>query len=218
MAAFKFGALVERTTSTATAAGTTTLVNNSTTYQRFTGATTQTVVFPDATTMSVGMKFVVQNRSTGVVTVNANGGGLLKAIAAGSDNTFQLYANSPAAGTWDVSQSSGGGGGSSSAFGTLFSIDPSTQSPFALSATTHLGAVFKVNSVNGPMQFNLPAGAANFLFTVVDATGSADANNITINRAGAEKIGNVAANYVFAAAYGEFTLMCDGTDYIFAAK
>ncbi len=60
-------------TSTATAAGTTTLTNASTEQQYFTGATTQTVVLPVVTTLVNGWRFQIVNLSTGLVTVNSSG-------------------------------------------------------------------------------------------------------------------------------------------------
>lgn len=108
MAFRKQGALIERVNSTATAAGTTTLLNNSITYQQFTGTTTQTVVLPDATTCPIGLQFTILNRSTGAVTVNFNGGSLAKLIAAGTQATFRIISNGSSAGTWDVSNETSG--------------------------------------------------------------------------------------------------------------
>jgi hypothetical protein len=101
----KFNNLVENLATTATAAGTTTLTVASAKTQQFTGSTTQTVVMPDATTLSVGHSFTVTNRSSGVVTVNANGGGLLQSMAAGSQATFTAVTIGTSAGTWDVAYS-----------------------------------------------------------------------------------------------------------------
>lgn len=117
MAFSKHGALIERVNSTATSAGTLTLANNSQSFQRFTGTTTHTVVLPAANAASpnecpVGLKFVIMNRSTGTVTVNANGGGLIATVSGGSQSTFRLTDNSTAAGAWDATVESSGGGGS----------------------------------------------------------------------------------------------------------
>jgi hypothetical protein len=58
---------------TVTAAGTTTLTNSSNNQQLFTGTTTQTVVMPVASTMTVGTRYLIENNSTGVVTVQSSG-------------------------------------------------------------------------------------------------------------------------------------------------
>jgi len=71
-------------TSTATAAGTTTLTNTSSYYQVFTGTTTQTIVLPVTSTLVTGWTFHICNNSTGVLTVNSSGGNLLISIPAGT--------------------------------------------------------------------------------------------------------------------------------------
>lgn len=95
--------IAQNSATTATAGTTTTLTVSSAPLQQFTGSTTQTVTLPSATTLTNGWQFQIFNRSTGVVTVNANGGGLLQAMAAGTQATYTLIANGTSAGTWDVS-------------------------------------------------------------------------------------------------------------------
>lgn len=70
--------------STATAAGTTTLLVSSAQYQYFTGTTTQTVVLPVATTLATNQDFWIYNNSTGIVTVNTSGGNTLATMVANS--------------------------------------------------------------------------------------------------------------------------------------
>jgi hypothetical protein len=67
-------------TSTATAAGTTTLTNASTQYQLFTGTTTQIVVMPVTSTLTAGWTFHIVNNSTGNLTVNSSGGNLIGTV------------------------------------------------------------------------------------------------------------------------------------------
>lgn len=68
-------------TTTATAAGTTTLTVTSTYNQYFTGATTQTVQLPVTSTLVLGRAFRIVNTSTGVVTVNSSGGNAVYTLA-----------------------------------------------------------------------------------------------------------------------------------------
>ncbi len=89
-------------TTTATAAGTTTLTVASTQNQFFTGTTTQTVVLPDATTLALGFQFYIHNNSTGLVTVNANGGATVWILGANSEAIFTCTNISTAAGVWDT--------------------------------------------------------------------------------------------------------------------
>jgi hypothetical protein len=70
-------------TSTVTAAGTTALTNTSTSYQLFTGTTTQTVTLPVTSTLERGWVFRIINNSTGVVTVNSSGANLVASLPAG---------------------------------------------------------------------------------------------------------------------------------------
>lgn len=104
----KINTIVENFTTTVTAAGTTTLTATSSPLQQFTGTTTQNVVLPSATTLSVGYQISVLNRSTGSVTVKNNGGTALVTITANSQTTFTVTDISTANGVWDASTSSGG--------------------------------------------------------------------------------------------------------------
>lgn len=70
-------------TSTATAAGTTTLTSSSNHYQRFTGSTTQTIVLPVTSTLATGVSYSIENASTGNLTVNSSGGNLVITIIPG---------------------------------------------------------------------------------------------------------------------------------------
>jgi hypothetical protein len=70
-------------TTTATAAGTTTLTSASNYYQRFTGSTTQTVVLPVTSTLVAGVSYEIENASTGNLTVNSSGGNLVITIIPG---------------------------------------------------------------------------------------------------------------------------------------
>ena len=68
---------------TATAAGTTTLTASSNYRQFFTGSTTQTVVLPVTSTLVTGIAYEIENNSTGLLTVNSSGGNLVGTIPAG---------------------------------------------------------------------------------------------------------------------------------------
>ena len=102
MGSFSQGALIEQLTSTATSGSTTALTSSSTTWQRFTGTSIETVTLPDATTLKDGRYFIIENRSSGVLTVNFNGPTLAATIQSGSERTFNLYDNGSAAGDWAV--------------------------------------------------------------------------------------------------------------------
>ena len=87
-------------TSNTTASATTTLTVISSYYQRFVGTLTQTVILPDATTVSLSQGFIIDNDSTGNVTLLASGGGALGAVVPGMAAFIFCENNSTAAGSW----------------------------------------------------------------------------------------------------------------------
>lgn len=90
-------------TSTATAGGTTTLTVNSNIYQRFTGATTQTITLPVTSTLVAGMSYTIENISTGNLTVNSSGGNLVITVIPGVTVTcLCVGTGSTTAADWDA--------------------------------------------------------------------------------------------------------------------
>lgn len=75
-------------TTTATAAGTTTLTAASTLYQFFTGVTTQTLTLPVTSTLYTGLRYKVVNNSTGLVTVQSSGANSILVLAASTSAEF----------------------------------------------------------------------------------------------------------------------------------
>lgn len=146
----RYNNLIENFQTIASAAGTTTLVVGSPKITQITGSTTQTIVTPDATTLVVGQQFVVTNRSSGVVTVNANGGGLLQTMAAGAFLTLTVTNIGTSAGTWDAAYTSAGGSGSVttvsviSANGFAGTVANASTTP-AITLTTSITGVLKGN-------------------------------------------------------------------------
>jgi hypothetical protein len=88
-------------TTTATAAGTTTLTVASTQIQVFTGTSTQTVRLP-TTSVVAGTQYRVINNSTGAVTVQSSGANTITILAGGSSGLFTaLQATPTTAAHWD---------------------------------------------------------------------------------------------------------------------
>jgi hypothetical protein len=114
----------------ASAGATTTLTVTSPQTTQITGSTTQTVVLPSGTTLANGQQYLITNRSTGVVTVNENGGTLLQTMAAGSQVLCTLINNSTTAGTWDAAYSLAGAGG-----GTVTAVSVATANGFSGSSS-----------------------------------------------------------------------------------
>jgi hypothetical protein len=89
-------------TTTATAAGTTTLTVASTYQQYFTGATSQTIVLPVVSTLSLGHTFFIVNNSSGSLTVQSSGGNAIQVMAA--DTTLLvtcILTSGTTAASWD---------------------------------------------------------------------------------------------------------------------
>ena len=91
-------------TTTATAAGTTTLTVASTQQQFFTGSSTQTVVLPVTSTLTLGWSYEVHNNSTGGnVTVQSSGANSIQVMAQGSRAVFKVILTSgTTAASWEV--------------------------------------------------------------------------------------------------------------------
>jgi len=87
-------------TNTVTAAGTTTLTAASTRYQHFSGTTTQTLKFPDETTVPAGLGYIVDNDSTANVTVQDSAGNTIATAIPGGAGWIYSLSNSAATGNW----------------------------------------------------------------------------------------------------------------------
>lgn len=85
---------IEGFTTTATAAGTTTLTIASTGQQYFTGSTTQTVKLP-TTSVVAGGQYQIVNESTGNVTVQSSGANTILVLGAGMSATFTAIVVTP---------------------------------------------------------------------------------------------------------------------------
>lgn len=90
-------------TTTATAAGTTTLTVSSTYAQFFTGSTTQTVVLPVTSTLALGWQYRIVNESTGKVTVQSSGANNILVLDGSSEALFTcILTSGTTAASWEV--------------------------------------------------------------------------------------------------------------------
>lgn len=104
-----------------------------------------------------------------------------------------------------------------SSLANVVTINPSTQSPYTLTADD-MGKTFLVRSNNAAMRFNLPVAVTNFSFVVKDKDGNFLTNNCTIHLNAAESIEGLSQDYVMSAPWGEWGLICDGTNWFFRSK
>ena len=84
------------------ATGTTNLTVASSMYQLITGSTTQTIVLPNATTLELGTTYIINNQSTGNVTIQDNTPTTLVVLSTKRVIKYTLIANGSAAGTWQL--------------------------------------------------------------------------------------------------------------------
>ena len=92
-------------TTTATAAGTTTLTVTSNHQQFFTGTTTQTIVLPVTSTLALGVSYSIENNSTGLLTVQSSGANTITTIPAGVTTKFTcILTSGTTAASWDYDQ------------------------------------------------------------------------------------------------------------------
>jgi hypothetical protein len=180
---------IENAATTPTAGTTTTLTIASAKFQQFTGSSTQTLVLPNATTLSVGHQYFVTNRSSGAVTVNMNGGSLLQTMAASSFCIFTLVNNGTAAGTWDSVYSSGGGAGTVTAvsIGSANGFSGTVANPNTTPAITLSTSVTGILKGNGTAMSAAVAGtdfmAPSDFVTRETPTGTVNGVNATFTLA-----------------------------------
>lgn len=84
------------------AAGTTALTVASSAYQLITGSTTQTITLPNATTLVQGTTYIINNQSTGSVTIQNNTPTTLVTLSTLRVIKYTLIDNSSAAGVWQL--------------------------------------------------------------------------------------------------------------------
>lgn len=97
--------VLEGYTTTASAAGTTTLTVASNYQQVITGSTTQTVQMPVASTLAVGQSWQIVNNSTGAVTVNTSAGSTnaITVLATGTSAVVEcILASGTTTASWTV--------------------------------------------------------------------------------------------------------------------
>lgn len=121
---------------TPTAAGTLTLTVSSKMFQVLTGTQAHTVKLPDATTMVTGLSFVIENNSTGIITVQDNGSNTLSTIPAGATAEFLLTVNGTANGTWRTYASGSSSGSGLGAFGPSTTKIQTTQQALFMGGTS----------------------------------------------------------------------------------
>lgn len=225
-------------TTTATAAGTTTLTNASSYYQVFTGSTTQTVKLPATSTLATGWSFHICNNSSGNLTLQTNTAAAMTTILPGTTvmATCVSVAGDTAAaweyGFTDFSTATGTGD-------VVLSASPTLTGTLTAAAITSTGALnFKQpvetiydngnsgaatitpNAANGSVQkytltgnitwsaFGTPVAGQSITMILIQDATGGRTLTSTIKWAGASKTLSTAANAIDIA-----TVYYDGTNY-----
>lgn len=228
-------------TTTATAAGTTTLTIFSTYWQFFTGSTTQTVVMPVASTLAAGMTWGIVNNSTGAVTIQSSGLNTITTLAAGQMALVTCILNSgTSAASWHASVASVGGGvasvtgtasqvlvngtSGSAQTGALTLTTPqniaTTSSPtFAglnLTGSTSGTLSLLATAITGTNTITFPAATGTVALTSQLPTPSAltktDDTNVTLTLGGSPTVALLAATSLTLGWTGQLGLTRGGTN------
>jgi hypothetical protein len=204
---------------TATAAGTTTLTVSSNYKQYFTGSTTQTIVLPVVSTLTLGHTFEIHNNSTGSLTVNSSGSNLVGTIQANTTATCTcILVTGTTAASWDFDVTGftsaldiTRGGTGLNAIGTSLQVlrtnsgatalefatlssGTSWQSVKTSGFTAVAGEGYPCNTTSSAFTVTLPASPSvgNYV-EIVDYAGTFATNNITLG-ANSNKINGVVGN------------------------
>ena len=175
-------------TSTATAAGTTTLTNTSSYYQQFTGVTTQTVQLPVTSTLQTGWTFHIVNNSTGNVSVVSSGSNAVITVLPGTTamctciGTSLTTAADWESGLTDFSTATGTG---AVVLGTAPSVTNPTvtnyvETPYSANSSTAItldltNGTVQIITLTGNATITMPtavSGKSFIMFLKQDATGS----------------------------------------------
>ena len=214
-------------TTTATAAGTTTLTSASNHYQRFTGSTTQTIVLPVTSTLTTGITYAIENTSTGNLTVNSSGGNLVVTVIPGvTVQCMCIGTTLTTAADWDPEYNKFAAitGSGSVVLATSPTVNNPTVTNYVESvvAIGNSGTSQTLSLTNGTVQtvtmtgnctFTMPtatAGKSFILIAVQDGTGSRTATFTSVKWAG-----GTAPTLTTTATTGRdiFTFVADGTNW-----
>jgi hypothetical protein len=169
---------------TATAGGTTTLTSTSKTTQNFTGTSTQTVVLPVVSTLSLGFSFQILNNSTQSLTVNSSGGNLVATLQTGFSGLFTVVSTSgTTAASWDYQYS-----GFDNITGTgnvVFSSSPTISAPTISGHPVIEGVTSTGATGTGAIMFGTGPTASNLTVTgTLTAGGSAGTSGYVLQSTG----------------------------------
>lgn len=159
---------------TATAAGNTTLTATSNYQQFFTGTTTQSVIMPVTSTITVGQSWLIVNNSTGIVTVKSSGSNNIIAIPPGTNSVVTCIAQAgTTAADWNAEGVSGVAG-----------VDSITGTANQVIASASTGAVVLSLPQSIATTSDVTFGSVAFNPTTKGIVGTATNNNASAGYVG----------------------------------
>lgn len=171
-------------TAVTSAGTTTTLTAASARLQVLQGSSNQTFQLPDATTLAIGWVFEFNNNSTGTLTVNDGGGGLVTTIPSGGYSRINAIAVSTAAGSWDkhflMPANASYGTSGMTVTGTIAATSTLSGTGASFSGLTASQAVLTDGSKN---LISLPYATTNTVSSLVERDGSGNFSAGTITAA-----------------------------------
>jgi hypothetical protein len=212
-------------TTTATAAGTTTLTVTSNHQQFFTGTTTQTIVLPVTSTLALGVSYSIENNSTGTLTVQSSGANAITTIPAGVTTLFTcILTSGTTAASWDYDQIGFGTitGTGANVLGTSPSITLPTvtdyiETPYSANSSTAItlaltNGTVQIITLTGNATITMPtatSGKSFIMFLKQDATGSRTVTWSTVKWAG----GTAPTVTATASRQDIYSFFADGTNW-----
>jgi len=140
--------LLEGYTSTATAAGTTTLTVGSSYQQYLTGTSTQTVTMPVASTLVTGQSWMVTNLSTGAVTIQSSGANTLVVLGTNCSSVLTCISTSgTGTSSWNVTY-----------FGPQAPRVTTTTSASSITPNCGTTDIYTVTALAAALTINAPTG------------------------------------------------------------
>jgi hypothetical protein len=203
-------------TSTATAAGTTTLTNTSSYYQLFTGTQAQTITLPVTSTLQTGWTFHICNNSTGTLTVNSSGGNSILNIPVGLTVMYTCIGTTlTTAADWESGYtdfSSRTGNGS-----VVLNDSPQITGGMNFVGTNTSNSVFGTSVTSGTLIFGGTAGTGTITFgqstvsqtTNIQAGATASGSTKTMN-IGTGGLTGSTTTMAIGSTFGT-TVTCNGT-------
>jgi hypothetical protein len=206
-----------------TSAQTITLSNTATFYQHFAGTSTATIKFPDETTIGAGTAYVIDNDSTGNVTMQDSAGGALGVVTPGMAGYIYSLSNSTSTGNWagyafvagsgPNGQIIWGSSGLNMGGGTLNNYTQNLASKTSAYSITTTDYTILGNASTAAFSVTLPTsvGATGRVYVIKKVDSSANA--VTVATTSSQTIDGQ-TTYVLSNQWGGVSVQSDGANWV----